>query len=62
MNNNLKEGGIRDRGQVNLGQTWEITYWTKHFNCSEEELRKAEGAVGNSAEAIENYFNNKLLS
>ncbi len=57
MNNILKETGTQDIGKVNLNEIWEITYWTKKFKRSEEELRNAIQVVGNSAAAIEKYFN-----
>lgn len=34
---------------VDLKQDWEIHLWTRHFGCTEQELRRAVESVGTSA-------------
>ena len=41
-----------DRSRINLNRSHEVRYWTKHFNVSKEELRKAIDRVGISAAAV----------
>jgi len=41
-----------DRSKINMNQGHEVRYWTKHFNVSIEELRKAIDKVGDSAAAV----------
>ena len=36
----------QDHWHVNIGEPWEVTFWTNEFGCSEEELRRAVEAVG----------------
>lgn len=37
---------------VDLDQDWEVQLWTRHFGCSEAELRRAVKAVGNLADEV----------
>jgi len=42
-----------DRGQIDMEDPREVHWWTKRFDCSEEQLRRAVGRVGNSAAKVE---------
>jgi len=42
----------QDHWRVNLAEPWEITFWMREFHCSEEQLKHAVGAVGESAGAV----------
>ena len=42
----------QDYWRVNLAESWEITFWTREFGCSEEQLKNAVKAVGSSAGAV----------
>lgn len=57
MADDMNQRGAQDRARVSLGENWEVDYWTNRFNCSEEELKQAVDQVGNSADAVEEYFN-----
>ena len=59
MSDDLNNRGAQDRARVSTSENWEVDYWTNKFNCSEEELKEAVAQVGNSAEAVEEYFNQK---
>lgn len=52
MADDLKMKGAPDRSHINLGESWEVKYWTKHLGVSEEQLRAAVEKVGNSAAAV----------
>ena len=39
----------QDHWHVDLAQPWEVTFWSREFGCSEEELRKAVEMVGTTA-------------
>lgn len=56
MSDDLKEKRPQDSSRISTSEKWEIAYWTKTLGCSEEELKKAIRAVGNSAEAVKKYF------
>lgn len=45
-----------DRRFINLAQGHEIKAWTMSLECTEQELRDAVAAVGNSADAVLNYL------
>ena len=58
MSDNPNERGAQDRSHINPEQKHEVQYWTSKFNVSEEKLREATKAVGNSAEKVEQYLKN----
>ena len=41
-----------DRLRINMHETWEIEYWTKHLGVTSDELQKAVDKLGNSAAAV----------
>lgn len=42
-----------DRGQIDLDDPREVSWWRKRFDCSESQLRQAVAAVGPSAANVE---------
>ena len=46
----------QDHWHVNLGERWEVTFWTNEFRCSEEDLRRAVECVGPLAGAVRAYI------
>jgi hypothetical protein len=46
MSDNLKNRGPQDRAPVNTSEAWELSYWTKEFGVTEEQLKAAVKAVG----------------
>lgn len=48
--------GPQDASKVNVNEDYELRYWTKRFNISEERLREAVKEVGPSVSAIEEYL------
>lgn len=49
--------GSRDRGRINLGEVYEVSYWTKALGVSEEKLRATVARVGSSAEKVRAELN-----
>ncbi len=45
-----------DRRFISLNEDYEVRDWTQSLQCSEEELRRAVAAVGNSAEKVRDYL------
>jgi hypothetical protein len=43
-----------------MGEDHEISYWTKKFRVSRDQLAEAVGAVGNSAQAVADFLNKRL--
>jgi len=41
---------------IALKQEYEIRDWTKSLGCTEEQMRAAVNAVGNSADAVRKYL------
>ena len=58
MSDNTSKTGL-DRQLVSLNEDYEIRDWTKSFGCTEDELRAAVNAVGNSAEKVREYLSKK---
>jgi hypothetical protein len=52
MSDDPNKRGPQDRSRVNVNEEWELSYWTKHFNVSAEQLRAAVKAAGPSVEAV----------
>lgn len=48
--------GSPDRDRINLGEDYEIRNWTRSLGVSEDELREAVDAVGNSADKVREYL------
>ena len=48
-----------DRKLISLEQAHELRDWTKSLGCTEQQLRDAVKAVGNSAEAVRAYLAKK---
>ena len=46
----------QDSSRIALGEDYEVEYWTKKFGVTRDELEKAVKAVGNDAEAVEEYL------
>lgn len=59
MGDNTNISGPLDGKLISLGQPYEVRDWCTRFKCTETELRAAVAAVGNSARAVEVYFQNK---
>ena len=56
MADNLTRSGGQDRKRINLSQDFEVRDWAKKFGVSEDELRKAVGAVGADASKVEAHL------
>ncbi|RZL95841.1 MAG: DUF3606 domain-containing protein [Variovorax sp.] len=48
-----------DRKLIALNEEYEVRSWTKSLKCTEEELRAAVKAVGNSAKKVREYLRKK---
>jgi len=55
MSDNAKQTGL-DRKLISLEEDYEVRDWTKSLGCTEEQLRAAVKAVGNSAERVREYL------
>ena len=49
--------GSPDRDRINVNEDYELQYWAKKFNKSNDEIKDAVKAVGTSAKAVEEYLN-----
>lgn len=56
MPDNPNERGSQDRSRISMEQDHEVRYWTAKFGVDRQRLQEAVNAVGNSAEAVENYL------
>ena len=46
-----------DRAKINLGQPWEVQYWTKELGCTESQLKEAIKKVGYSVTRVRENLN-----
>lgn len=58
MTDNLRNRAPQDASRISLSEQWEITYWTKKFNVSEQELRDAVMIVGSSTAKVAEKLKN----
>ncbi len=52
MSDNLHLRGPADRNRINVHETWEVQWWTRELNCTEQQLRDAVKAVGVMAATV----------
>ncbi|MFC0104401.1 DUF3606 domain-containing protein [Sphingopyxis terrae] len=56
MPDDKEKVGAADRSRICLGEDYEVRDWTASLGVSEQELREAVDAVGNSAAAVRAYL------
>jgi hypothetical protein len=56
MPDNKSKRGPADRKRVSMTEEHEVRYWTKHFDCSREDLQEAVDKVGPMVSDVEGYF------
>ncbi|MBV7541980.1 DUF3606 domain-containing protein [Acidovorax sp. sic0104] len=54
-----KQATAADRKLISLEQDYEVRDWCKSLDCTEEQLRAAVKAVGNSAEAVRQHLSKR---
>jgi hypothetical protein len=56
MTDDLSKKAPQDKSKVNVNESWEMKWWTKALNTTEEKLKDAVKTVGTSVEAIRNHL------
>jgi hypothetical protein len=56
MSDDKNSTGSPDRDRISLSEEYEIRDWTKSLGVTEDELREAVDAVGNSADKVRQYL------
>jgi hypothetical protein len=56
MADDKNQVGAADRSRISLGEDYEVRDWTASLGVSEQELREAVDAVGNSVDAVRAYL------
>lgn len=59
MADDKSKTGPADASRVNTGEAYEVSYWSKKFNVSAEELKAAVAAVGPMAKDVEERLKKK---
>ena len=54
-----REQHAPDHWTINLGESWEIRFWTRELGCSEEELRRAVAEAGKTAGHVRFHLSNR---
>lgn len=52
MSDDKSQRGPADASRINMGEDYEVQYWTKRFGVSREELQNAVDRAGVSADAV----------
>jgi hypothetical protein len=53
---NKKKTGSPDRDRININEDYELQAWSKKFDITPDELKKAVKAVGTSAKDVEKHL------
>ncbi|AXK82285.1 DUF3606 domain-containing protein [Pseudolabrys taiwanensis] len=53
MDNSKLNRGIHDRGRINVGEDYELRYWSQKFGITPDCLKKIVDRVGDSVSAVE---------
>lgn len=56
MGDDTKNTGSPDRDRISLSEEYEVRDWTESLGVSEQRLREAVAAVGNSADKVREYL------
>jgi hypothetical protein len=56
MTDNRQERGPQDRSRINVNEDYELSYWSKEFGVSADELIKAVKNVGVSADKVREHL------
>ncbi len=56
MADDKRDVGVADRSRISLSEEYEVRDWTAALGVSEQELREAVDAVGNSADAVRAFL------
>ncbi len=52
MSDDKSQRGPADASRINMGEDYEVQYWTKRFGVSRDELQDAVDRAGVSADAV----------
>jgi hypothetical protein len=52
MPDDLSRKGVEDRSRINVHEPWEIRFWARELDTTEEKLREAVKAVGPQVQAV----------
>ncbi|MBV4447971.1 DUF3606 domain-containing protein [Clostridium tyrobutyricum] len=53
-NLNIKEP--LDKTRINIHESWELNWWSKHFGVSNQKIINAVSVVGTSASKVKEYL------
>ncbi|MCP3732523.1 DUF3606 domain-containing protein [Sphingomonas sp. MG17] len=59
MTDDKQATGSPDRDRISLSEDYEVRDWSNSLGVSEERLREAVQAVGNSADKVRAYLSGK---
>lgn len=56
MSDDTKNSGAQDRARINVNEPYELSYWSKKFGCTADELRAAVKQVGVMSADVERHL------
>jgi hypothetical protein len=48
----LSKKGVQDRSRINVHEPWEVRFWARELETTEQKLREAVKAVGPQVKAV----------
>ena len=60
MPDDRRRRGLQDRMRINMGEDYEVEYWTKTFGISKDRLVEIVSKVGDSVQAVRRELGNSL--
>jgi len=60
MPDDRRRRGPQDRSRINMGEDYEVEYWTKTFGISKDRLAEIVKKVGDSVQAVRRELGNSL--
>ena len=52
----MSNQGARDNDRIDVRHEYELCAWARHFNASEQNIKEAVAAVGNSAGKVREHL------
>jgi hypothetical protein len=56
MADDLSDRGPNDRKRISLDEEWEVRYWTRTLDVTEDRLRQVIAEVGNMAKDVRAFL------
>lgn len=59
MSDNLRSRGGQDRTRIDVGERWELDYWSRELGVTHEVLKEAVAEAGTHVDDVRRYLANR---